>query len=146
MPFPRRISRAAYLLTVGAAAAGCATPATPDDLSAAGAAAIAAGTVHVSTSNGAIVVRNDTDRAIGISAFERETAGVVLWKPCLPGPTVRCAGLAGGDTQRIAYQDITGYQPGKKEAIVYYWNVETNPANGESKIENMRSVVVQLDR
>ena len=143
MPLPRRVSRAAYLVTLAAAA--CASPATPDDRAAASAGApLAAGSVTATAKDGAILLRNGTDRPIGWTVLERQTSTVALWRPCVPGPTVRCAGLAPGDTQRILYQDISGYEPGKAEAVVYWWHVVSDPATGESRVEEVRSFFVRL--
>ena len=148
MPLPRRISRAAYLVTLSAAAAAaaCAAPSTPDDRSAtpAGTTTIAAGSVTVVAGDGAIEIRNGTERPIFTFAVERTTATLIDWAPCLPLPNVRCAGgVDAGQTLHVPYQSINGYDPGEKEAIVYWWTPVSDAA-GNWRAENMQSVVVKL--
>lgn len=147
MPLPRRISRAAYLVTLGTAASACAAPSKPDDQAAApaaGTATIAAGSVSVTTSNGAIEIRNGTERSVFTFIVERQTAALIDWMPCLPHPNVRCGGGVGeGQTLRIPYASINGYKPGATEAIVYWWT-PVQDAAGTWRAENMQSAVVRL--
>jgi hypothetical protein len=71
---------------------------------------------------------------------ERETAAVIDFAPCVEGP--ECPSVAPGATVRIPYSGISGYQAGRKEAIVFWWRSARTPAGLQP--DSLRSTVAKL--
>ena len=84
---------------------------------------------------------NRTDRPIYYTAFEREYAARVMFAPCTD-PAL-CPSIAPRGEAVIPFAMIGGYEPGKREAMVYWWHLA--PANTEGRlVEEMHSEVVRL--
>jgi hypothetical protein len=74
-------------------------------------------------------------------AIERGAAAFTDWAPCTD-PS-RCAAIATGRTASVPYGEITGYAPGAREAIVYWWHLVPG-AQATSRPDSVRSVLVGL--
>ena len=70
----------------------------------------------------ALRLENTSGRRIFYFIHEREGAAVINWAACVD-PS-RCASLMPGERTAVPYRTISGYDPGKTEAIVWSWEAE----------------------
>lgn len=104
--------------------------------------------LRVRAEDGAVSLRNGTGAAVFYFLVERNTAAVIDWIPCLDPET--CARVDDGETLRIAHEEITGWEEGESEAILYWWHlVEREPPipPGEAayRWDEIRSVEIELE-
>ena len=85
---------------------------------------------------------NVSARSVHYGVFERVDEGTIFWGRCTPA-NEECPTLAPGETVRIAYAEITRYDAGDQEAIVYWWTTEPQPGGGYG-IRRQGDVVVRL--
>ena len=76
------------------------------------------------------------------AVFERVDEGTILWGKCTP-QNAGCPTLAPGETVRIPYTEIAGYQQGDQEALVFWWVSEPEAAGGY-RIVREGELVVRL--
>jgi hypothetical protein len=120
----------AGIIGVVAGSAGCAGPS---------AARADSATVAVTSRAGAIELDNRTGRRVYYRVIERETSARVRWAPCVDLP--ECEGFGPNATVRIPYDGVTGYAPGARDAVVFWWYAAPTPT-GELAADSVRSVVV----
>jgi hypothetical protein len=115
----RRAYRAASLLALSLAAAGCGGRATdPGPLSL---------DVEASRVAGGVQIANATSQPIAYAVWNR--GWLALFAPCTDtGP--ECPRLAPGETLTVQESDIDGWAPGATEAIVRWWTVVPDGAGG----------------
>lgn len=89
----------------------------------------------------ALALTNRTAEPLFFTVFEREYTARILWAPCLdPATSPRIDGRA---RITVPYAAIGGFEPGKKEAVVYWWRLV--PArDGAFKADSMRALAVTL--
>jgi hypothetical protein len=97
--------------------------------------------ISFATSDG-VRFRNPTARTVYYTAMERETATLVDWVPC--ADPARCPSVPPRGETVIPYASISGYEPGDREAIVYYWELVPATPEGGFQVQNLRSEVVLL--
>ena len=84
---------------------------------------------------------NPSDASIYYFIVERVYAARINWGPCANPRT--CAAVPPHATSTVPYDDIGGYAPGAKEAIVYWWHLM--PRGGTRfEPDSIRGIVVQL--
>ncbi len=125
-----RVTRlfAALLLTAGLAACESST-------------FVLDGPLAVRARDGALEVRNETDAPVYLMVIERESSAVVDWIPCRDPQT--CDGLAPGEERTIRHDEIVGYEPGEREAVVHWWHLEPRQGGGFAP-DSVRSEIVRL--
>lgn len=114
------------------ALAGCESPSSVGDRS----------LIHVAAVGGAVEVSNVSGRAAHYIVLERQDAGIIEWTRCTPANT-GCPTLQEGQTARVPYAQIAGYDEGDTEAIVYWWETEPDGAGGY-RVDRQGSVIVRL--
>jgi hypothetical protein len=95
----------------------------------------------VLSGDGILQLRNDLRERAFYFAYEREAAAAIDWAPCVE-PS-RCPSLAPESRVDLAYATIGGYQPGKREALVWWW-VAVGPPD-QAVPGPIHHVVVGLD-
>lgn len=74
-------------------------------------------------------VTNTGSRPVHHMVYEYVDAGTIFWGKCTPA-NQECPVLAPGQTLRIPYTELGGYDPGDTQAIVYWWESEPDGAGG----------------
>ena len=87
-------------------------------------------------------VTNPGGRPVHYAVFERVDEGTIFWGKCTPR-NAGCPTLAPGEMVLIPYAQIARYEPGDKEAIVFWWMSEPD-ATGSHRIVREGELVVQL--
>jgi hypothetical protein len=123
-----RLIFAFVLVLAGSAACSLVTGANQDRL-------------EVEARDSSIHLRNRGALPVYHAIFEREFAARVLWGPC--ERPAECPAVAPGAEVRIPYDSIAGYEPGKTEAIVYWWQLLPHPGGG-FRVDELRVIVVPL--
>lgn len=113
--------------------AGCDSPSAIDNY----------GLIHTETSAGTLTVSNVGGQPVHYNVLEREDAATILWDQCTPA-NEGCPTLAPGQAVRIPYVQITQYDEGDTEAIVYWWESRPSGAGGYD-IGREGTVIVRLD-
>lgn len=85
-------------------------------------------------------VSNLGSRPVHYAVFERVDEGTIFWGKCTP-QNAGCPTLAPGETVSIPYAQIARYEPGDKEAIVYWWMSEPDAAGGYRIVREAKLVV-----
>jgi hypothetical protein len=99
------------------------------------------GPVRVHVVSPELRLSNTTGEPIYFKVIEQQTATLIDWMPCMD--PVACPGVAAGETRRVPYSQIAGYEPGRKEAIVYWWHLEAKLGGGYA-MKQLTSVLVRL--
>ncbi|HEU4557990.1 MAG TPA: hypothetical protein VFS20_09080 [Longimicrobium sp.] len=99
------------------------------------------GPLAIEVGSGRVQLHNRTDATVYFNVVEREYTALADWIPC--SNPAACDGIAPGERQSIAYDDIMGYEAGAKEAVVYWWSLVPAPGGGYSP-DNIRSEVIRL--
>jgi hypothetical protein len=87
-------------------------------------------------------VSNMSGRPLHYMIHEREDEGLLFWGKCTPA-NQGCPVLAPGETLRIPYAELGGYDPGDTEAIIYWW--ESRPdGNGGYRVVGDDETIVRL--
>jgi hypothetical protein len=89
-----------------------------------------------------LTIRNLSGQPVHYAVYERVDEGTVFWGKCSP-QNAGCPTLAPGETVRIPYAEIARYEPGDKEAIVFWWMSEPD-AGGSYRILREGDLVVRL--
>lgn len=89
-----------------------------------------------------LTIRNSGGPLVHYAVFERVDEGTIFWGKCTP-QNAGCPTLAPGETVRIPYAEIAGYEPSDKEAIVFWWTSEPD-AGGSYRILREGDLVVRL--
>jgi hypothetical protein len=87
-----------------------------------------------------VVLRNGAARPTFYLIVERETAAVIDFVTCVDES--QCPHVASGATVRVPYSAISGYRPGKREAIVYWWRSVLSPTGPQA--DSFHSTVMRL--
>ena len=118
---PRHTAIIAYVVL--AACGGDGAPPQPDGR--AGADVSAA----VSPTASGLRLVNTGSSPLAFAVFEREFATRSLFAPCVdPGPA--CVRLPAGQSVVVPLDEIAGYTPRAREAVVYTWRVVRESAGG----------------
>jgi hypothetical protein len=94
----------------------------------------------VQTTGEEVMLSNQAEQPTFYFIVERETAALLDFEPCVKGP--ECRSVAPGKTVRIPYRQITGYNPDRKEAIVYWWRSVL--ASTGLRVDQLHNQVVEL--
>ncbi|HEX2077310.1 MAG TPA: hypothetical protein VHG08_06360 [Longimicrobium sp.] len=86
-------------------------------------------------------LENASSRAIYYFVIERNMAALANWAPCT-SPEQPCPRVQPRSQTQVPYSRIAGYEPGAREAIVYWWHLVER--DGGWAVDHVRSVVVQL--
>lgn len=120
------------MLCLSALLAGCAESPGPLDPSA---------PLDVSVASRSIRLENQDSRTIYYLIMEAGFAGRVLWAPCT-SPEEPCARLEPQAAVRVPYSQISGYEPGAREAILYWYHLLER--DGGWEVDQVRPVRVRL--
>lgn len=96
-----------------------------------------AATLQVTADGTSLELLNFSDRPAFFFVYERGRAALINWAPC--ADAARCEFVAGRGRARVPYPKIGGYEPGKQEAIVWWWE-----SLGGSVPGDISRVVVRL--
>jgi hypothetical protein len=80
---------------------------------------------------------NFSDRPVFFFIYERGHAALINWAPC--ADATRCEFVPARGRARVHYTNIGAYEPGKQEAIVWWWE-----SLGGSVPSDVHAVVVRL--
>ena len=75
--------------------------------------------VRVTADGTSLELLNFSDRPAFYIIYEREAAALIDWATCVDTPG--CEFVGAHSRVRVPYSAIGGYQPGKREAIVWWW-------------------------
>jgi hypothetical protein len=120
------------MLCLSALLAGCAESPGPLDPSA---------PLDVSVASRSIWLENQSSRTIFYLVLERGYAGRVLWGPCT-SPEQPCARVEPNAAARVEYSEISGYESGEREAILFWYHLLER--DGGWEVDEIRSVRVRL--
>jgi hypothetical protein len=81
--------------------------------------------LRVSAKGAAVRLENASARPVFYLVYERGAAAVINWAACVDPA---CPAVAPGGRAAVPYPAIGGYAPGKREAIVWWWEAVAGPA------------------
>jgi hypothetical protein len=93
--------------------------------------------LQVTADGSSLELVNYSERPAFFFIYEAEIATVINWAPCADPD--RCEFVPGRSRIRVPYAAIGAYQPGKQEAIVWWWQ-----SLGGSVPGNIHAMVVGL--
>jgi hypothetical protein len=99
------------------------------------------GPLGVSAALSSLQLQNGSATPIYYFAVERTSAALIDWAACTDAPT--CPAVPAHARRMVPYDQIAGYVPGEREAIVYWWHLEPLGA-GQFRADSIRAVVVAL--
>jgi hypothetical protein len=70
---------------------------------------------------------------------ERRTAALINFALCVDP---QCLSVAPDSTVSVPYREITGYRPGSREAVVYWWRAVPGPTG--PRADSVRTIVTEL--
>ncbi|HYF39829.1 MAG TPA: hypothetical protein VD930_09085 [Gemmatimonadales bacterium] len=105
-----------------------------------GPTAVSEGDFTIRATGQDVLLVNSAERPTFYFLVERDTAAVINFATCVQGP--QCPHVAAGATVGVPYTRITGYQPGKREIIVYWWR--SVPSSSGPQVERLHSTVLEL--
>lgn len=79
------------------------------------------GNLDVVAQQQSLQLTNQGSAPIYVFVIEANTAMVANWAPC--NDPASCGGIESGKPVTLAYTGISGYAPGAREAIVYWWHL-----------------------
>jgi hypothetical protein len=97
-------------------ALGCASPTGPAD-----------SPLRVTAADAAVQLENLSERPVFYFVYERGAAALINWSACVEPD---CPAVAPGTRASVPYRAIGGYAPGKREAVVWWWEAVPGPADG----------------
>lgn len=106
-------------LLLSALLAGCDSPSATNDFS----------LMDVEARRGTLSVSNVGARPVHYIVLERQDAGGILWGRCTPADE-GCPTLQPRETVSMPYSQIVAYDDGDTEAILYWWETESDGAGG----------------
>jgi len=110
-----RLPALASLLWLGLA---CASPTEPH-----------ASGLHAQASDAMVHLQNASAHRLFYFILERESAAASDWAACIEPA---CPSLDPGASASLPYTGISGYVPGRREAIVWWW--EAMPGAGRGRV------------
>jgi hypothetical protein len=96
--------------------------------------------LNVSAGSQSLLLQNPTGRPIYYLVLESNFAALANWYQCADPDT--CPRVEARSQVRVDYEDIAGYEPGDKRAIVYWWHAEQ--VDGKWTAGRLHSVGVPL--
>lgn len=120
------------MLCLSALTAGCAESPGPLEPSA---------PLNVSVASRSVWLENQNGRTIYYLIMEAAFAARVLWAPCT-SPEQPCARLEPQATVQVPYSQISGYERGSREAIIFWYHLLER--DGGWEVDEIRSVRVRL--
>ena len=99
------------------------------------------GPLGVSAAHPSLQLQNSSATPIYYFAVERESTALIDWAVCTDAPA--CATVPAHGRTVVPYDQIVGYAPGEREAIVYWWHLEPLGA-GQFRADSICVVVVGL--
>jgi hypothetical protein len=96
--------------------------------------------LRVSAKDAAVQLTNDSERPVFYFVYERGAAAGINWAACIDAT---CPSVAPGSRAAAPYSAIGGYGPGKREAIVWWWEAVAGP-DGEPVVGAIHAAVVGL--
>jgi hypothetical protein len=102
-----------------------------------------AGNVVASPTAAGVHIQNNTTAPIGYMVFEKVFIMTSLARFGTCVDAVSCPAIAPGERKTIARNEITGYEPGAREAVVYWWHF-VRGKDGALVADSIRSVAVGL--
>ena len=76
----------------------------------------------VAAAGDTLVVSNLSSEPIYYAVLEEEFSTRARWAPCVP--PAQCPRVEAGQAARVPFASITGYQPGARKAMVFWYRVE----------------------
>jgi hypothetical protein len=94
-------------------------------------------TLQVTADGTSLELLNLSDRPVFFFIYERGRSALINWAAC--ADLARCKFVGGRSRIRVPYSDIGAYEPGKQEAIVWWWQ-----SLGGSVPGKVQSIVARL--
>lgn len=88
----------------------------------------------VAAAGDTLVVSNLSSEPIYYAVLEEEFSTRARWAPCVP--PAECPRVEAGQGVRVPYASITGYQPGARKAMIFWYRLEaggTRPGEVRSR-------------
>lgn len=95
----------------------------------------------VAAGGGNVVLANNGEQPVYYVVLEKEFSARARWAPCVDASA--CARVDAGQQVRVPYAQITGYQAGAREALVYWYEMVSDGSGGQRPGE-VHSRTVQL--
>ncbi len=113
--------------------AACDQPVAEDDFQ---------GSVNVAAGPTGVAIINLTNRTTYYMAYEEGTSYVVDWIPCDYPDACPDAAISPDDSILVLYQDIMGWEPGRKVAVFWWILVADDQASSGYVVQNFTTVSV----
>jgi hypothetical protein len=97
--------------------------------------------LNVSVASRSLRLENQNSRAIYYLVMTSDLAARALWAPCT-SPEQPCARLEPQATAQVPYSQISGYEQGSREAILFWYHLVES--GGGWRADEIRSVRVRL--
>ncbi|MBW3656509.1 MAG: hypothetical protein KY444_10405 [Gemmatimonadetes bacterium] len=92
----------------------------------------------VATAGDTLVISNLSSEPVYYAVLEEEFSTRARWAPCVP--PAECPRVDAGQAARVPYASITGFQPGARKAMIFWYRVE----GGGTRAREVRSRSVPL--
>ncbi|HZG44484.1 MAG TPA: hypothetical protein VEY93_16145 [Longimicrobium sp.] len=76
----------------------------------------------VAAAGDTLVISNLSAQPIYYAVLEEEFSTRARWAPCVP--PAECPRVDAGQAARVPFASITGYQPGARKAMVFWYHLE----------------------
>jgi len=100
------------------------------------------GPVDIVSRDSALRITNSSAAPIYYFAVERQSAASVDWGPCT-NPSTCASVVAAHAVVQVPFSQIVGYEPGEREAILYWWHLIPSPGSG-FQVDSIRARVLPL--
>ena len=88
-----------------------------------------------------LTLTNESPAIVYTTVIERNSLAVVDWIPCTN--PLFCPGIAPGEAATILYSEITGFESGEEQAVVYWWHLVPR-AGGGFQVDEIRQIMIDL--
>lgn len=98
--------------------------------------------LNVSVASRSLLLKNENSRTIFYLIMTSDMAARALWAPCT-SPEQPCARLEPQESVQVPYSQISGYERGSREAVIFWYHLVPQEVGGW-RADEIRSVRVRL--
>lgn len=98
--------------------------------------------LNVAVESRSLLLKNENSRTIYYLIMTSDMAARALWAPCT-SPEQPCARLEPNASVQVPYSQISGYERGSREAIIFWYHLLEQDGGGW-RADEIRSVRVRL--